>query len=87
MAEGESRPKADEEMVRTDEGEGTREVDQPMEKGEQEGEAKTTEDVNNKQVWPWCKRGRAMKHSTRRRRTRRVWMQRKSYGARHLCND
>ena len=39
------------------------------------------------QVWPWRKRGRAMRHPRRNRRTRRVWMQRKSYEAHQLCND
>ena len=71
MDEGESRPKADEVMVRTDEREGTKEVDQPMEEGEQGGEAKPSENVNDKpaspvmQVLPWCKRGRAMRHRIR----------------------
>ena len=39
-------------MVRTDEKEGTKEVDQPMEEGEQGGEARPTEDVNDKPPTP-----------------------------------
>ena len=42
MDEGESPPKADEGMVCTDEKEGTKEVDECMEEGEQGGEAKPT---------------------------------------------
>ena len=93
MDKGAFPPKANEGMVRTDEKEGTKEVDQPMEDQEQGGEAKPTENVNDSppaqvtQVWPWRKRGRAMGHPTRTRRTRRVWKQLKSYGARHLRND
>ena len=93
MDEGESPPKADEGMVCTDEKEGTKEVDQPMGAGEQEGEAKPMEDVMTSpapqvtQVWPWRKRGTAMRHPTRTDRTRRVWMQRKSYGVHQLRND
>ena len=52
MHEGESPHKADEGMVRTDENEGTKEVDQPMEEEEQGGEAKPTEDVNDKPATP-----------------------------------
>ena len=52
MDEGESRPKADEGMVRTDEEEGTKEVDQPMEEGEQGGKPKPGEDVNDKPATP-----------------------------------
>ena len=48
MDEGESPPKADEEMVCTGEKEVTKEVDESMEEGEQRGEAKPTEDVNDK---------------------------------------
>ena len=47
MDEGESPPKADEEMVCTDQREGTKEEDEPMQEGEQ-GEAEPTEDVNDK---------------------------------------
>ena len=52
MDEGESPPKADEEMVCTDEKEGTNDGDEPMQEGEQGGEAKPTEDVNDKPVTP-----------------------------------
>ena len=52
MDEGESPPKADEEMVCTDEKEGAKEADEPMEEGEQGGEAKPTEDVNDKPAIP-----------------------------------
>ena len=52
MDEGESPPKADEEMLCTDEKEGTKEEDEPMQEGEQEGEAKPTEDVNDKPATP-----------------------------------
>ena len=52
MDEGESPPKADEEKVCTDKKEGTKEVDEPMEEGEQLGEAKPTEDVNDKPATP-----------------------------------
>ena len=92
MDEGDSPTKADEEMLCTDAEEGMKEEDEPMQEGEQ-GEAKPTEDVNDRpatqvtQVWPWRKRGRAMRHPRRTRQTRRVWTQRKSYGARHLRND
>ena len=48
---GESPPKADEEMVCTDEKEGTKEVDESMQDGEQ-GEAKPREDVNDKLATP-----------------------------------
>ena len=51
MDEGESPPKADEEMVCTDAKEGTKEEDEPMQEGEQ-GEAKPTEDVNDKPATP-----------------------------------
>ena len=49
--EGESPPKADGEMVCTDEKEGTKEEDEPMQEGEQ-GEAKPTEDVNDTPATP-----------------------------------
>ena len=52
MDEGESLRKADEEMVCTDEKEGTKEEDEPMQEGEQGGEAKPTEDVNDKPATP-----------------------------------
>ena len=39
-------------MVRTNEGERTKEVDQPMEEGEQGRESKLTEDVRNKPATP-----------------------------------
>ena len=52
MDEGESPPKVDEGMVRTDEKEGTKQVDQPMEEGEQGGDAMPTEDFNNKPATP-----------------------------------
>ena len=52
MDEGESPPKADEAMVCTDGKEGTKEVDQRIEEGEQGGEAKPTEDVNDKPATP-----------------------------------
>ena len=52
MDEGESPPKADEEMVCTDEREGTKKVDEPLEEGEQGGVAKPTEDVNDKPATP-----------------------------------
>ena len=48
MDKGTSPPKADEEMVSTDEREGTKEEDEPMQEGEQRGEAKPTEDVHDK---------------------------------------
>ena len=51
MDEGESSTKADEEMVCTDAKEGTKEEDEPMQEGEQ-GEAKPTEDVNDKPATP-----------------------------------
>ena len=46
--DGESPPKADEGSVCIDEKEGTKEVDEPMEEGEQGGEAKPREDVDDK---------------------------------------
>ena len=52
IEEGESPPKADEGMVCTEGKEGTKEVDEPMEEGEQGGEAKPTEDVNDKPASP-----------------------------------
>ena len=52
MEEGESPPKAVEGMVRTDQKKHTKEVDQPMEEGDQGGEAKPTEDVNDKPTTP-----------------------------------
>ena len=52
MDEGESPPKANEEMVCTDESEGTKEEDEPMQEGEQGGETKPTEDVNDKPATP-----------------------------------
>ena len=91
--EGESPPKADEEMMCTNEYEGTKEVDEPMEEGEQQGEASPMEDVNNKpatrvtQVWPWPRRGRAMTHPRQTRQSMGVSMQRKRYVARHPRND
>ena len=48
MDEGESPSKADEEMVCTEDKEGMKEVAQPMEEGEQGGEAKPTEYVNKR---------------------------------------
>ena len=51
MDEGESPPKADEEMVCTDAKEGTEEEDEPMQVAEQ-GEAEPTEDVNDKPATP-----------------------------------
>ena len=48
MDKGESQPKADEEMVCTNKKEGTKEQDEPMQEGEQGGEAKPREDVNDK---------------------------------------
>ena len=51
MDEAESPTKADEEMVCTDAEEGTKEEDEPMQEGEQ-GEAKPTEDVNDKPATP-----------------------------------
>ena len=51
MDEGESPTKADEEMVCTDAKEGKKEEDEPMQEGEQ-GEAKPTEDVNDKPTTP-----------------------------------
>ena len=51
MDQGESAPNADEEMVCTNEKEGTKEEDEPMQEGEQ-GEAKSTEDVNDKPATP-----------------------------------
>ena len=51
MDKGESPTKADEEMVCTDAKEGTKEEDEPMQEGEQ-GEAKPTEDVNDKPAGP-----------------------------------
>ena len=50
--EGEAPPKADEEIVSTDEKNGTQKVDGPMEEGEQGEEAKPTEDVNDKRATP-----------------------------------
>ena len=52
MDEGESPPKADEGMVRTDVKEGRKEVGQAMEEGEQRAEAKPKEDVNGKPATP-----------------------------------
>ena len=52
MDEGKSPFRADEGMVRTDEKEGAKEVDQPMEEGEQGGDAKPTEDVNHQPATP-----------------------------------
>ena len=52
MDKGESPPKADEGMVRTDENEGTKEADQYMEEAELGGEAKSTEDVNDNPTTP-----------------------------------
>ena len=52
MNEGESPPKADEEMMCTARKEGTKEVDAPMEEGEQGGEAKPTEDVYDTPATP-----------------------------------
>ena len=52
MDEGQSPPMADEQKACTDEKKGTKEVDEPMEEGEQGGEAKPTEDVNNKPDTP-----------------------------------
>ena len=52
MDVGEYPPKADEGMVGTDEEEGTKEVDQPIEEGEQGGEAKSTGDVSDKPATP-----------------------------------
>ena len=51
MDEGESLTKADEKMVCTEAKEGTKEEDEPMQEGEQ-GEAKPTEDVNDKPATP-----------------------------------
>ena len=51
MDEGEAPTKADEEMVCTDTKEGTKEEDEPMQEEEQ-GEAKPTEDVNDKPATP-----------------------------------
>ena len=51
MNEGESPPEADEEMVCTDENEGTKKEEERMQEGEQ-GEAKPTEDVNDKPATP-----------------------------------
>ena len=51
MDEGKSPTKADEEMVCTDAKERTKEEDEPMQEGEQ-GEAKPTEDVNDKPATP-----------------------------------
>ena len=51
MDERESPNKADDEMVCTDAKEGTKEEDGPMQEGEQ-GEAKPTEDVNDKPTTP-----------------------------------
>ena len=48
MDGAESGPEADEGMVRTNEREGTKKVDQPMEEGEQGPEAMPTDDVNDK---------------------------------------
>ena len=73
MDEGESPPKADEGMVCTDEKEGTKEVEEPMEEGDQGGEASphrmsmTSPPSQVTQVWPWRKRGRAMRHPRRTR--------------------
>ena len=52
MDEGESPPKANEEMVCTDENKGTRKEDEPMQEGEQGGAAKPKEDVNDKLATP-----------------------------------
>ena len=52
MDEGESPPKADEGMVCTDEEEGTKEVNEAMEEGEQGGEVKPTKDVDDKPATP-----------------------------------
>ena len=52
MDEGESPPKADEGMVCTDKREGTKVVGEPMEEGEQGGEAKPKENVNDKPANP-----------------------------------
>ena len=50
--EGESPRKADEGMVCTDEKEGTNEMIEPMEEGEQGGEEKPTEDLKDKPANP-----------------------------------
>ena len=52
MDKGESPPKADEAKVCTNEKEGTKEVDEPMGEGEQGGETKPMEDVNDKSATP-----------------------------------
>ena len=52
MDEGESPPKADEEIVCTGEEEGRKEVDEPMEEGEQGGEARATKNDNDKPATP-----------------------------------
>ena len=94
MDEEESPPKADKKLVCTDEIEGTNEADEPAEEGEQGGEANATEDVNEKPATPsdtsvaMAEEGKSDEApKTNKERTRTVWMQRKSYGARHLCND
>ena len=52
MDKGESPPKPDDEMVYTKDKEGRREVDEPMEEGEQGGDAKPTEYVKDKPATP-----------------------------------
>ena len=52
MDEGEPPPKADERIVCTDKEEGNKEVDEPMEEGEQGGEARPSEDVDDKPATP-----------------------------------
>ena len=52
MDEWESPPKADEEMVCTNEKEGTTEEDEPMQERGQGGEAKLTKDVNDQPATP-----------------------------------
>ena len=52
MDEGEFPPKANEEMVCTEDKEGTKEVDEPTEEGEQGGQAKSTKDVNDRPATP-----------------------------------
>ena len=52
LDQGESPPKTDEGMVRTNERAGSKKVEQPMDEGEQGGEAKFTEDANDKPATP-----------------------------------
>ena len=92
MDEGESPTKADEEMVCTDAKEGTKEKDEPMQEGEQ-GEAKPTEDVNDKPATPSdtsvavAEEGKSDEAPRTNTPNKEGSTQRKSYGARHLRND